>query len=327
MGTQLTGLVMKGIILNGVDAAVASLEKTIGYTSNFGKLWHISVAFRVMMTLLAGSSLYANHEATFKCATMQHLCADVCFNQFMPINYTRYWQVQTVFLGLVAFGFGWLIENDQNEQDLFEKLKKKSLDDEYSQNKFRKLEKKYVSNETYKMRMMDGKLTEISKRISLFHFIHLLLLAAVDLVFLISLAFLLKQQHDPQQSMAQLLRSTDIVYTPPIYICNIEKTFTSEQKDLYDTDAAFRKTLTGLRVKAEMSCDQTDSACTVSKYYEKTCILCAMLAANVFGVVILFVEILGKTAKVLKPTNQVDDPEMTQKCNNDVLLMPTNNMP
>ena len=78
--------------------------------------------------------------------------------------------------------------------------------------------------------MMDGKLTEISKRISLFHFIHLLLLAAVDLVFLISLAFLLKQQHDPQQSMAQLLRSTDIVYTPPIYICNIEKTFTPEQK-------------------------------------------------------------------------------------------------
>ena len=52
-----------------------------------------------------------------------------------------------------------------------------------------------------------------------------------------------------------------------------------------------------------------------------------MLAANVFGVVILFVEILGKTAKVLKPTNQVDDAEMTQKCNNDVLLMPTNNMP
>ena len=67
----------------------------------------------------------------------------------------------------------------------------------------------------------------------------------------------------------------------------------------------------------------------MSLYYEstQTCILCAMLAANVFGVVILFVEILGKTAKVLKPTNQVDDPEMTQKCNNDVLLMPTNNMP
>lgn len=72
---------MKGVILNGVDAAVASFEKTIGYTSNFGecllvkrsqldadsgKLWHISVAFRVMMTLLVGSSLYANHEATFK---------------------------------------------------------------------------------------------------------------------------------------------------------------------------------------------------------------------------------------------------------------------
>ena len=27
---------MKGVILGGVDAAVGALEKTIGYTSNFG---------------------------------------------------------------------------------------------------------------------------------------------------------------------------------------------------------------------------------------------------------------------------------------------------
>lgn len=236
-------------------------------------------------------------------------------------------------------------------------MSEQALDDEYSKSKLRKLEKKYVSNETYKMRMMDGKLTEITKRISLFHFIHLLLLVAVDLIFLLVISFLLKQQHDPQRPMSELLISGDIVFTPPIYICNIDKTFSPVHKgkllptyelrsktmfewqntDLYDTDAAFRKTLAGLRVKAEMSCDQTDSACTVSKYFEKvslcllllnvnltkTCILCAMLAANVFGVAILLIEVLRNATKLLKPTKQ----NLTQKCTDDVLLMPTNNMP
>ena len=51
-----------------------------------------------------------------------------------------------------------------------------------------------------------------------------------------------------------------------------------------------------------------------------------MLAANVFGVVILLVEVLRKATKLLKPANQVND-DLTQKCTDDVLLMPTNNMP
>ena len=41
----------------------------------------------------------------------------------MPINYTRYWQVQTVLLGLVAFGFGWMIDNETNEKKLLDALK------------------------------------------------------------------------------------------------------------------------------------------------------------------------------------------------------------
>ena len=48
-----------------------------------------------------------------------------------------------------------------------------------------------------------------------------------------------------------------------------------------------------------------------------------MLAANVFGVVILLVEVLRNATKLLKPTKQ----NLTQKCTDDVLLMPTNNMP
>ena len=54
------------VILGGVNAAVEAFEKTLGYASTFGKLWYLTVAFRVMITLLVGTSLYANHESTFR---------------------------------------------------------------------------------------------------------------------------------------------------------------------------------------------------------------------------------------------------------------------
>ena len=57
------------VILGGVNAAVEAFEKTLGYASTFGKLWYLTVAFRVMITLLVGTSLYANHESTFRWVT------------------------------------------------------------------------------------------------------------------------------------------------------------------------------------------------------------------------------------------------------------------
>ena len=57
---------------------------------------------------------------------MQHLCEDICFNQFMPINFTRYWQWQTIMLGLVAMFLVWLIDAEKNEIELLDKLKGKT---------------------------------------------------------------------------------------------------------------------------------------------------------------------------------------------------------
>jgi len=56
------------------------------------------------------------------CNTAQHLCEDICFNQFMPINYTRYWQWQTISLGLVAMFLVWLIDAEKQEMELLDKL-------------------------------------------------------------------------------------------------------------------------------------------------------------------------------------------------------------
>ena len=54
------------VILGKEGAAVEAFEKTLGYSSKFGKLWYLTVAFRVMITLLVGTSLYANQESTFQ---------------------------------------------------------------------------------------------------------------------------------------------------------------------------------------------------------------------------------------------------------------------
>ena len=71
--------------------------------------------------------------------------------------------------------------------------------------------------------------------------------------------------------MTNLVVSGDIIYTPPIYICNIEKSFSPAEYRLYkdDTQDYFKNTLAGLRIKAEIACEQTDSVCTVTKFTEK----------------------------------------------------------
>lgn len=282
---------MKQTTMGGVDAAVASFEKTIDYSSNFAKLWHISIAFRIMITILIGSALYANHETTFKCATTQHLCNDVCFNQFMPINHTRYWQIQAVFLGLVAFGFAWVIEHDSRETGKFSD----SGIDQYDN---RTLWPEGTGwGRLYKSKVMKGNLVPISKRVHICHYVHLLMLAIVDGAFLMGFIFLLKQQHDPGRSLMQLVLDGDISFTPPIYVCNISRTFTPEQETRYRIDKKFRSTLAGLRIKAETACDQTDSVCTISKYSEKTFITRAMVTANMLGCIVLVLEMARKICK------------------------------
>ena len=71
--------------------------------------------------------------------------------------------------------------------------------------------------------------------------------------------------------MTNLVASGDIIYTPPIYICNIEKSFSPADYRLYkdDSNDYFKNTLAGLRIKAEIACEQTDSVCTVTKFTEK----------------------------------------------------------
>ena len=94
-----------------------------------------------------------------------------------------------------------------------------------------KLEKKInASRKVGQWRTIQGEVVQISKRVLRFHTLHLVLLIIIDFGFLVGLLHLLKHQHDPSSSLTKLVTSGDIIYTPPIYICNIENSFTNSEK-------------------------------------------------------------------------------------------------
>ena len=82
------------------------------------------------------------------------------------------------------------------------------------------------------MRTIDGKPVQISTNVMYYHAFHMGFLILIDFGFLIALLHLLKHQHDPNRQLGELITSGDIVYTPPVYICNIEKSFSSHQKGI-----------------------------------------------------------------------------------------------
>ena len=92
--------------------------------------------------------------------------------------------------------------------------------------------KKYKDQQSGKVRTIDGKPIQISANVMNYHAIHMALLILIDFGFLIALLHLLKHQHDPNRQLGELITSGDIVYTPPVYICNIEKSFSSDEKGI-----------------------------------------------------------------------------------------------
>ena len=54
---------------------------------------------RGIMIFTVGTDIYSNDASSFTCKTDQTLCETVCFNQFMPMNLTRFWTWHMVALG------------------------------------------------------------------------------------------------------------------------------------------------------------------------------------------------------------------------------------
>ena len=92
-------------------------SRALPYTTTLGKFWYLTVSLqyfeikedyniffiqlvmRGIMIFTVGTDIYSNDASSFTCKTDQTLCETVCFNQFMPMNLTRFWTWHMVALG------------------------------------------------------------------------------------------------------------------------------------------------------------------------------------------------------------------------------------
>ena len=253
---------MKELIKGGIVSAADEIGKLTSHQSQFVKVWYMSVAFRIMIIYSVGQEIYSKEESSFECATKQFLCQTVCYDQYMPINLIRFWIWQTHFLALVVLLFNWL-----------QVPEKTCLTETITPHRKRKIERKKIC----------------------ISFIQSLILIGLEIGFSVMFLFLLAKQHSPSVPFSQLFRKGDLFFSPSVYTCDIEKSFSEEERVMYFTrkNVAFRKTPAGLRVKAQLACEQTDALCTIDRSSEKSLIVLCLSLFTCLGVLSLFFDLIS----------------------------------
>ena len=253
---------MKDLIQGGMISAADELGKLTSKQSQFIKIWYISVAFRIMIIYSVGQQIYSKEESSFECATKQFLCRTVCYDQFMPINPTRFWIWQTHCLVLIVILFNWLQVPKPN----------------------------IMNNDTFNR---DSLISE-RKRISLL-FIQSFILITIEIVFGAMFLLLLAKQHSPSMPFKKLLNTGDLFFSPSVYTCDIEKSFSEKERQMYfkRENVAFRKSPAGLRVKAQLACEQSDALCTIDRSSEKSLIVLCISLFTCLGILALFFDIVS----------------------------------
>ena len=252
---------MKELIQGGIVSAADEIGKLTSHQSQFVKVWYMSVAFRIMIIYSVGQEIYSKEESSFECATKQFLCQTVCYDQYMPINLIRFWIWQTHFLALVVLLFNWLQVPEK------------------------KSPKETITSHRTKIER---------KRIGI-SFVQSLILIGLEIGFSIMFLFLLAKQHSPSVPFKQLFRKGDLFFSPSVYTCDIQKSFSEEERSMYFTrkNVAFRKTPAGLRVKAQLACEQTDALCTIDRSSEKSLIVLCLSLFTCLGILALFFDLIS----------------------------------
>ena len=260
---------MRELIRGGIVSAADQMGKLTSQASPYVKIWYATIAFRVMIIYSVGQEIYSKEETSFECATKQFLCRTVCYDQFMPINLIRFWIWQTHFLALVVLLMNWLRTSLHNQETNIVKTSKST--------------------------------TKIFGEVACF--LQSFLLLTIEVAFGAMLFYLLSRQHSLDVTFRQLLSSGDLFFSPSIYVCDIQKTFSEEEKTLYfnKENIEFRKTPAGLRVKSQLACEQSDALCTIDRSSEKTIIVLSMTLFNCLGVISLFTDLLNHTFKISRP--------------------------
>ena len=252
---------MKELVHGGMVSVADELGKLTSNQNQFVKVWYMSIAFRIMIIYSVGQEIYSQEESSFECATKQFLCQTVCYDQYMPINLIRFWIWQTHFLALVVVLFNWL-----------------------------QVPRSICSAENLSLKQA----RRLERRKTFISFTQSLILLIVEIGFLVMFLFLLARQHNPTLPFNQLLYKGDLFFSPSVYTCDIQKTFSEEERRMYfrRENVIFRKSPAGLRVKAQLACEQSDALCTIDRSSEKSLIVLCITLFTCLGIVALIFDLV-----------------------------------
>uniref|UniRef100_A0A8C4WXW5 Gap junction protein n=1 Tax=Eptatretus burgeri TaxID=7764 RepID=A0A8C4WXW5_EPTBU len=67
-------------------------EEVDRHSTFVGKLWFtVFLVFRIVLTAVAGESIYQDEQSKFVCNTAQPGCENVCYDSFAPLSHVRFW--------------------------------------------------------------------------------------------------------------------------------------------------------------------------------------------------------------------------------------------
>ncbi|MGH0189454.1 UNVERIFIED_CONTAM: hypothetical protein FKN15_045946 [Acipenser sinensis] len=73
------------------------LEEIHNHSTFVGKLWlTVLIVFRIVLTVVAGESIYYDEQSNFVCNTDQPGCENVCYDAFAPLSHVRFWVFQII---------------------------------------------------------------------------------------------------------------------------------------------------------------------------------------------------------------------------------------
>ncbi|CBY31028.1 unnamed protein product [Oikopleura dioica] len=282
-------------------------SRALPYTTTLGKFWYLTLVMRGIMIFTVGTDIYSNDASSFHCSSTQTLCETVCFNQFMPMNLTRFWTWHMVALGISAVAFVTAVNAPSKDLELMRSLEAKYNNNEknepptYEQIKLQKLKSKYSDLNNIAERYKGRKTIVTTPNTKIHRAIFQLTLLGFELVFFVLFLHLLKHQYHYKTTWWTLLSTGKLFQTPASFSCVIDQTSLFNEtendnlKEMDSTDPRY------YFWKAQNACSQAESICNVARFTEKTYITYFMLASNALAIVFLILNgiyILGQTSVI-----------------------------
>ena len=103
-----------------------------------------------------------------------------------------------------------------------------------------------------------------------------------------------------------LISSGELFFTPSVYMCQLEKTYTAKEERLYfdKANAEFRQSPAGLRVKAQLACAQSEPLCSIERSSEKTVVVLGMTLLDCLAIIALSFEVIYQSVRLIRQINK-----------------------